>query len=194
LTHFIYLHGFNSAFDPNHEKVRHLETIGYVTGITYDTTAKYSKIFDDLTEHVRQYDLTDVVFVGTSLGAFWAAKMSQYFGTPSVLINPCYDPTSMLQKYVGEQTNYQTGVKTNFTVDSCESYVGTVLQGLQFNYKPLMIVDLGDEVIDSNKTIELLSTKMSETVQWNGGSHRFDHMEQSLDYIRSYVNRCSILV
>lgn len=193
MTHFIYLHGFNSAFDPSNEKVKHLRTIGTVTGITYDTTKSYSEIFDYLTDQVRQYDLLEVVFVGTSLGGFWAAKMAQYFRTPSVLINPCYDPTNMLQKYIGNQTNYQTGEQSVFTDAVCQSYVGTKIQNLVYSYRPLLIVDMADDVIDSNQTVQLLASAMTETVQWKGGSHRFDHMEQSLDYIKSYVNRCSIL-
>lgn len=194
MTRFIYLHGFNSAFDPNHEKVRHLERIGTVTGITYDTSKTFNEIYDFLIDQALQYDLTEVVFVGTSLGGFWAANLAQYFGTPSVLINPCYDPTNMLTKYIGMHTNYQTGEQTDFSNAARESYIGINIQNLNFVYRPLLIVDLADDVIDSNKTIELLSDGMAETVQWTGGSHRFEHMEHSLDHINSYVNRCSVLV
>jgi len=37
-----------------------------------------------------------VLVVGSSLGAFWAARVAYLLGCPSVLMNPCFDPITMI--------------------------------------------------------------------------------------------------
>jgi predicted esterase YcpF (UPF0227 family) len=184
---YIYLHGFNSAYDPSAEKIKLLSTIGEVTGITYNSFGTYQEIFNEISSQVPDRD--DVVFVGTSLGGFWASEMGLLFGTPSVIINPCYDPHTMLRKYVGEQhVNYQTGEQNTLGLSAVETYpvYGIMKTGA---YRPLVLLDMGDEVIDSFKTSEVLSA--FPMVYWADGSHRFDHLENSLQDIQEYVNHCS---
>lgn len=189
---YIYLHGFNSAYDPEAQKVRELTTIGEVTGITYNTFATFQEIFEEISSQVPDRD--DIVFVGTSLGGFWAAMMARHFGTPSVIINPCYDPHSMLRKYVGTlQTNYytaETNVLTDEVVDtySCR---GISSENQTFAFLPFLLLDMADETINSAETREILQGFPIKT--WDGGSHRFDHMSESVEYIDSYVNICSFI-
>lgn len=40
-----------------------------------------------------------MVFVGTSLGAWYASYFAKLYGCKAILINPCYDPQNMLKKY-----------------------------------------------------------------------------------------------
>lgn len=42
------------------------------------------------------------VIVGSSIGAFWAARIAYHFGCPCVLINPCYDPVKMINNQLNE--------------------------------------------------------------------------------------------
>jgi uncharacterized protein len=190
---YIYLHGFNSAYDPEAQKVRELASIGEVTGITYDSFGTYQEIFEEISSQVPE-DRDDVVFVGTSLGGFWAAEMARHFGTPSVIINPCHDPYSMLRKYVGTlQTNYytaETNVLTNEIVETYPTY-GMTGEDRTFAFLPLVLLDMADEVIDSYETIEVLEG--FPTRSWAGGSHRFDHMAEAVTEVSSYVNICTLV-
>jgi predicted esterase YcpF (UPF0227 family) len=65
---YIYLHGFNSAFDPEASKVKTLSSLGEVIGITYDTYVSYDEIFSYITSQVPSDRSDEVIFVGTSLG------------------------------------------------------------------------------------------------------------------------------
>ncbi len=188
MTTFVYLHGFNSAFNPDHEKVKTLSNLGTVVGISYDSYGSYQKICSYLTAQLSQYDRDDTVIVGTSLGGFWAAEMGFKLSIPSVIINPCYDPTNMLQKYVGPQQNYATGEQTNFELDSALSYMHCKSYDSQYCYMPLVLLDMGDEVIDSFETRRLFEG--FPMVHYAGGSHRFDHMKDALEEIVKYVNHC----
>jgi len=86
---YVYLHGFNSAYDPVAVKVQALRAIGEAEGVTYNTSNAYPRIFAELSEQIPR---DEVVLVGTSLGGFWAAEMAKHFGMPSVIINPAIEP------------------------------------------------------------------------------------------------------
>jgi predicted esterase YcpF (UPF0227 family) len=184
---FIYLHGFNSAFNPESDKIKDLESLGEVVGISYNSFGSYKEIFKEISSKVPRNK--NIIFVGTSLGGFWAAEMARAFSTPSVLINPCYDPYRMLRKYVCVQhKNYITNEVKILTNSNVETYPIYSMVGYDrtFKYLPLVLLDMGDEVIDSNETSKILDgfpVKM-----WNGGSHRFDHMKESIEFISAYMN------
>ena len=186
---YIYLHGFNSAFDPDADKVKQLSTIGTVSGITYDTFGTYDEIKSYLISQVTSYE--EIVFVGTSLGAYWASEMGNHFGVPSILINPCYDPAKMLARYEGMiMTNYYTAVHNVLTQKAIDTYVGKRIEydRAEYEYVPMILLDMGDEVIESKLTAYIYRDFPMETFE--GGSHRFDHMEESLDKIQEYVSHC----
>lgn len=184
---YVYIHGFNSAYDPNSGKVQALSTLGDVHGVTYNTFSTYEEIIDEIKAQVPVSD--EIVFVGTSLGGFWAAEMGRWFGAPSVIINPCTDPRSMLQKYVGvAETNYINGDVNTLTSESVNSYPGSGITRAGI-YRPLVLLDMGDAVIDSFQTQKDL--RDFPMVCWEGGSHRFEHTEEAIEHIRNYVNHCS---
>ena len=184
---YVYLHGFNSAYDPNSNKVQALSTLGDVLGVTYDTFGTYEQIVDEISAQVPFSD--ELVFVVTSLGGFWAAEMGSRFGVPSVIINPCTDPRIMLQKYVGVvETNYINGVVNTLTSESVNAYPGSGITRAGI-YRPLVLLDMGDEVIDSFQTQKDLQD--FPMACWEGGSHRFEHTEDAIERIQSYVNHCS---
>jgi predicted esterase YcpF (UPF0227 family) len=188
---YIYLHGFNSAFDPEASKVKTLSSLGEVIGITYDTYVSYDEIFSYITSQVPSDRSDEVIFVGTSLGGFWAAQMGKHYGCPSVIINPCYDPSSMLRRYEGViTTNYHTAITNVLTSEVVDTYNSKYIYGQDKTYKylPLVLLDMGDEVIGSGGTELVL--KEFPMKRFEGGSHRFDHMEESLETIHDYINHC----
>lgn len=188
---FIYLHGFNSAYDPENQKVLALQELGEVVGITYDTYDTYDGIFEEIKSKLPS-DLSGAIFVGTSLGGFWAATMAKFFSRPSVIINPCHNPAVMLQKYVGfVTTNYYTGVTDVLASEAVKTYGDHQILGLDesFEFLPLVLLDMGDEVIDSWETRQTLAG--FPMVHFADGNHRFAHMRDALNDIRQYMNHCS---
>jgi uncharacterized protein len=187
---YIYLHGFNSAFDPSSPKIQALASLGEVTGITYDSFATYDEIFQEISNRVPDRD--DLVFVGTSLGGFWAAEMARKFGTASVIINPCYTPHIMLWKYVGvPQTNYHTNETKTLTLETTNTYPLIGMSKYYFRFRPLVLLDMEDEVIDSKESLKFFDGFPLKA--WEGGNHRFEHMTEALTTISDYVNICSFV-
>ncbi|TYL47679.1 YqiA/YcfP family alpha/beta fold hydrolase [Marinomonas sp. IMCC 4694] len=60
------------------------------------------------------------------------------------------------------------------------------------NHHGLLLFDKGDELIDYRETVRLLPD--IQTLIFEGGSHRFDHIDESLDAIQQYANRLSLVL
>lgn len=196
---FIYIHGFNSSFDFTSQKLLDLSMLFHVHGVNYDSFASHREILVQLIEGIPpDIEMCEVVFAGTSLGGYWAAEMGKRFCRPSVIINPCLFPHIVLQKHVGiELMNYQTGEKKTLTEDAIRSYSEcskhngptNITNKDAFSYLPLVLLDMGDDVINSYETQRLLSEYPMTCFE--GGSHRFNHMKKALPYIKEYINHCS---
>jgi len=191
MTHFVYLHGFNSGYDPTNEKIKALEQIGTVSGITYDTFAHYPRILTSLLAGISYSD--ELVMVGTSLGGYWAARVAENLKVPSVIINPVTDPATSLAKYQDINCqNYTTGKDNSLNEFAVTSYRGHELSNdVSFYYKPLVLCDRGDAVLSCTATENVLSDMPMHTFQ--GGNHRFSHMQESLELIQNYVRTCDIV-
>jgi hypothetical protein len=66
------------------------------------------------------------------------------------------------------------------------------IAGLHYEYKPLLLLDADDELIDSQQSLNVLKGVVSNSsVYYPGGSHRFDHIDLALPSIQNYLNNCS---
>jgi len=188
---FVYLHGFNSAYDVSEEKIVTLSTIGKVSGVTYDTFGDYNSIKEFLLKNISYND--DLTIIGTDMGGFWAATIAKILKCPSVLINPCCAPNKVLSKYVDvTMANAKTGKTNSISENKIESFECRELCGKdeEFFYKPLVLIDSGDEYLSAVKTYSLLDGFPSH--MFKGGNHRFTHMEEALPIIENYIRNCEI--
>lgn len=196
MTTFVYIHGFNSAFTVENPKVPVLETLGPVFGFTYDTLQTRDQIIRDLVCQMNDFlagrNHDDFCFVGTSLGGYFAAELGKLFGYPSVVINPSIEPAVTLKRYVDHaHTNFVTGITKVYEKAAADSFVGHKLQ-LGGRFKPLVLLDKDDELIPAMVTLGFVMEKAPVHV-FEGGSHRFDHMDESLPIIAAYLNTVEVL-
>lgn len=122
----IYFHGFASS--PHGIKVDLLRQAGFVVAapeidIDPDIAEPY------LIEFIRQEEIKGIesndrklMFVGTSLGGYWAARMGDLFEGASVLINPAMHPEISLIKFIGPYTSYATGKQKILTDEIVAKY------------------------------------------------------------------------
>lgn len=183
----IYLHGFNSSANVNSDKVKLLSTIDEVYVAKYDSFHSYTDIFKDLTDAVEGFK--NKVFVGTSLGGFYASKLAKHYSAPAVCINPCINPHISLRPLTNiPMTNYIDGAVKHLTSDVCNSYDShEISEKSTFSVNPLLLLDRDDELLDSEFTAETL--KSWETVIFEGGNHRFSHMLESIPHIKNYLRK-----
>lgn len=100
-TVIVYFHGYGSS--PTTDKVELLRKYGEVHAWPIDLDPDISIPF--LMGHVESLLLDNLhankrfVFVGTSLGAWYAQRLGFLYNIPAILINPSYEPSRSLERY-----------------------------------------------------------------------------------------------
>lgn len=120
----IYFHGF--ASNPNGSKVDMLREAGFTVfapEIDIDPDVAEPRLISFIRGVIGAAAIGEqIVFVGTSLGGFWAARMGELFDGEAVLINPAMRPEESLKKYLGPYTNYFTGEQKMLTAETVAKY------------------------------------------------------------------------
>ena len=160
---------FVYASSPNSEKVSALRGLGYdvvapeIPIEYYDANLNLLKFLNGLS------DLEERIFVGTSLGGFWANQMSLIYKRPTLLINPSCNPEKSLEKY-----NVPFFTRYNYPK------IGT-----DADFPRILILAFDDQVIDP-KEAEKLFRKKVRMVCVDKGGHRFqryDLIKKEIDYL-----------
>ena len=166
-----YCHGFASHFDANKDKVRALSAAAIVDGNTVDYTLRPHKVFESFQQSMsarRNY-----LFVGTSMGGYFAAWLGTELGFPYVSINPAVSPSHSLRKHIGEGATHY-GTRFTLREETVEAY-NTL--PFRMDGQGLVALDMGDKVIDPQGTLQIVGDTLP-VVTFPGGSHRFDHMHK----------------
>lgn len=191
----VYLHGFNSAYNPDSDKIAALSKLDTVYPLSYNSFDTYTNILEYILTKTKH--LENLVFVGTSLGGFYAAACASALGVPCVLINPVtrgsfVQNNGILIKDI-PMTNYVTGEVNTVTQTMIDSYENLDIKELHYECKPMLVLDMGDELIDSQNTLDHLKSIVSNSsVNYPGGSHRFDHINLAVPSMRYYFNNFSV--
>ncbi|MDX8381900.1 MAG: YqiA/YcfP family alpha/beta fold hydrolase [Ghiorsea sp.] len=175
----VYLvHGFASAPKYPSDKADALvEAFGLpVKQIAYDSAAGF---VDNMAQLKGQVDVPPHLFVGTSLGAFYANKLAEFFypenAAASVMLNPCHNPAEMLHGVLGEHINFATDETFMFTEQALASYQGVSLIDGSIAMPRTMLLNMDDERIDSAKTVALYQDKL-HIASFAQGGHRFENI------------------
>ena len=170
----LYIHGFGSQFDPTHEKIQLLETLGTVIGVNVDYTKGFNSVFNTVVDEIAN-EKVDLV-IGTSMGGYMAAHCGAAAGIPFVSLNPAPTPSETLMKWVGTFTDF-AGNDLVLSKNTVLSYPEISMVGCG-----LIIVESSDEIIKASDTVEKLEG-VFKVVVFKGGSHRFTHMANALPLI-----------
>lgn len=158
--HIVYFHGYGST--PNTDKVNILRQM-----LNAKVFAFPIDIDRDVAEQQLTYDIDmslmndihaddQVLFVGTSLGGWWASEMAALYKVPAIVINPSCDPSLGLKKY---------GVSE----DLCAKYTPIKLAKINTYF-----IAEHDEVIDNTVLIEKLLIDGYNVFVDPDGDHRFN--------------------
>lgn len=163
----VYCHGYGSS--ANTDKVQKLKDFGFDVHawdivIDPDVSVPYleSKIDDLLIDYMHRN--INLVFIGTSLGAWYASKLADMYGAKAVVVNPSYTPSKSLLRYGVDQ-------------DIANRYTDTVLDG-----NDTVVVAKDDEVIDHTGRD---FSNVEKVIYCETGGHRFNGKE--FDLIKDLV-------
>ena len=179
----LYIHGFGSRFDHQSNKVNALETLGQVYGIDLDYTQPLQKNLQRCLALVEQKNID--LLVGTSMGGYMVSQLAALTSLPFVAVNPAVDPSQLLRKYLGTNIDHY-GVEYTLSPKTIED-----LPYFNLTSTGLVLLDMGDQVISAKSTIDALSDRYT-VMKFAGGSHRFEHMTESLSAIESFYTGSKI--
>lgn len=189
MSTIIYLHGFGSTgVSPKSQAL--IESFPDATVLTPTMSITPLEIIKKITELVRVATSFPVIFVGTSLGGFWANYFAQTCGGLAVIVNPSTRPAESLAAKIGKDIrNYQTGEQISITQSDIEQYAAC-RDVIMRDYNGVTVHAFfakDDDVLDYNDAISDLQFFKTCVVTENGG-HRFDkNWSQVIDLLRTLV-------
>lgn len=166
----VYCHGYASS--PNTDKVERLCAVKnsevHAFPIDVDPDVSLPKLCEEIDNLLLEdmHQDAELMFVGTSLGAWYAAYLGLLYSAHSVLINPCYNPSVSLKKY-------------DVATEVLDSYPDMVVPGNSF-----VVIAKDDDVIDYSD----FSLAKDRIVFTPTGGHRFNGDEFE-DVIVAHLNR-----
>jgi hypothetical protein len=170
----IYFHGFRSVGKGPKSQML-INKFGIDNVLAPDLPVDPIEVEKLINGIIRDNSNYPLIFVGTSLGGFWANYFSQKWDAPGVLINPLTDPSKMLEKNVYLlNTNYVTGKFTEVKDEYLKEFATRekYLKENSNGYLTHLFLSWDDEVIDPSKTIDDISHwKTFSSV--NDGGHSF---------------------
>ena len=126
----------------------------------------------------------DVAVAGSSLGGFYSTCLAERFNCKAALINPAVRPHVLLQKYLGENKNYNTAETWIFDGSHIEQLRKMDVEAITHPERYLLMLQKGDETLDYRQALD--KYKDCPLVLEEDGDHSFvgfeNHVEQILKF------------
>ena len=127
----------------------------------------------------------DRLFIGSSLGGFYATYFAEKLCSKAVLINPASNPYLGMEMYLGKNTNYSTNEEFFLTKKDLEILKLNNVSKVNSPANYLVLIETGDDVIPFKYTLDFYSGCNFRIV--NGGSHSFDSFKEKLEIISKFM-------
>ncbi len=126
-----------------------------------------------------------VSLIGSSLGGFYAAHLSEVYGLRAVLINPSVEPYKTLSEYRGTVTNFYDLSRFEWNDRHIEQLermkLGAGLKPENF----LLLLQKGDETLDYR--VAQRKFQGARMIVEEGGSHSYEGFEKRLNEIERFL-------
>lgn len=170
----VYFHGYNSS--PSTDKAQRLKQDFETLAVSIDPDPEIAikSLFNQIDNFLIDNFLEEIelIFVGTSLGAWWASRLANQYDCKAVLINPSTMP-------------YKTLPKLGLPLKIAHKY-----SPIEIPKRAAYFIAENDEVIDNTefaKEIRELNDDQKEVYTYSDGGHRFNG--EYFERVMSYLNK-----
>jgi len=122
--------------------------------------------------------------IASSLGGYYATYLSEMYEMKTILINPSVKPYETTRKYLGENTKFNSK-----KFEWKESHLHRLAELKVEEPKPnnyLIFLQTADDVLDYKVALNFY--KGCKMIIEEGGSHKFEGLDNHLDIITSFLN------
>ena len=184
----LYFHGFKSSSKSS--KAQSLKN--FIAKNTKNTKIIIPDLDDNFQnahnqiEELIRLSGSNIVFMGSSLGGYFASYFSQKLKKKAVLINPAVHPLKDFEVHLGENENYSSGNK--FNISSKEiSFIRTLsYKKLPIPNDLLILLESGDEILKYNKSASYFSGAYIDIAF--GGNHSYSSFKSKFHKIQKFLD------
>ena len=183
MTTIVYLHGFASVGDSDKSRAIR-ERFPQCNVLAPDLSPV---CLDEVFAVLYDQPHDNYVFVGTSLGGFWANLFAHFTNSQAVIVNPSISPTRSLPRkpVVNHVTKQLIELKTEDfqRLKGAEDLLKHLYDGRHVN----LFLAKDDDVIPFEQTLFTLKDPKSVTITEDGGHRYAMHWDKVLDKIAELI-------
>jgi predicted esterase YcpF (UPF0227 family) len=183
----IYLHGFNSS--PQSHKAQHFGREMARRGLGERFVCpklphRPAEAIALIEREVAPHAASEVTFVGSSLGGFYATYLAEAHEARAVLLNPAVTPQADLESYLGTQRNLYSGEEYELTPAHLAEWRALAVPVTR-PARYLLIVETGDEVLDYRAAVAKYRDARQVVVP--GGDHTLKSFAEHIPLILEFA-------
>lgn len=186
---YLYIHGFGGSGKGNKATLFRTHfadaliapSLSYVPDLAIDTL---KQVVESLLNH------TTVTVIGSSLGGYYAAYLSEHYGLKAVLINPSVEPYETLRRVMGSAHNYYDESRFEWNekhIEMLKAYDTAEPTPHQY----LVLLQSGDELLDFRQAESKFEG--STLIVEEGGSHAYEAIESKFEMIEHFAHSFNYL-
>ncbi len=184
----LYFHGFKSSSDSGKAQ----EFKKFIENKTSQTKIIIPDLKDDFKEAHKQIEglieknNPNILYMGSSLGGYYALYFAQLYKTKSVLINPAIPPLKDFEIHLGKNENYATGNKFTISKDDI-SYVRSLHHKEILEPKNnLILLESGDEILNYAESSSHFRGSYIDI--FYGGNHSYTSIKEKFTKIKDFFD------
>ena len=184
----LYFHGFKSSSDSG--KAQELKK--FIENKTSQTKIIIPDLKDDFKEAHKQIEglieknSPNILYMGSSLGGYYALYFAQLYKTKSILINPAIPPLKDFEIHLGKNENYATGNKFTISKDDI-SYVRSLHHKKILEPKNnLILLESGDEILNYVESSSYFRGSYIDI--FYGGNHSYTSIKEKFIKIKDFFD------
>ena len=184
----LYFHGFASSSDSDKARIikSYISKVSKkINMITPDLSNNFKEANNQINKLIDE-NKKDYVFMGSSLGGYYANFFGSINNSKVILINPAIPPLKGFEEYLGENQNYSTGEKFIVTKEDIKFLRSLKIKELNNQKNILVLLESGDEVLNFIETVKYFQGSNIDITF--GGNHSYESIDAKLEKIVKFLN------
>ena len=184
----LYFHGFASSSDSDKARIikSYISKVSKkINMITPDLSNNFKEANNQINKLIDE-NKKDYVFMGSSLGGYYANYFGSINNSKVILINPAIPPLKGFEEYLGENQNYSTGEKFIVTKEDIKFLRSLEIKELNNQKNILVLLESGDEVLNFIETVKYFQGSNIDITF--GGNHSYESIDAKLEKIVKFLN------
>ena len=184
----LYFHGFKSSSSSTKAQnlKKFIEKNKKKTKIIIpDLEDNFQNAFNQI-ENLVKLSGSNIIFMGSSLGGYYASYFSQKLNKKAVLINPAIPPLKDFEIHLGENKNYSNGNKFNITNKDIDFIRSLNHKKLPTPRDIMVLLESGDEILKYNESVSYFSGANIDIIF--GGDHSYSSFKSKFVKIQKFLD------